>query len=138
MYLQSFQLTNLSVQSMKLKDKTENLCRIFMNKFIKISHTWRKQQVVISSTMTCTCRDDFDEIIHKNNPTKHCGLVFYLYFDPTMLIEIAVYNIGHLLVGKGLILRTVPTNTEVFLCSLLVCGKSRSKQGLIGIQKHWG
>ena len=25
----------------------------------------------------------------KNNPTKHCGLVFKLYFDPTTLIEIA-------------------------------------------------
>ena len=41
--------------------------------------------------MTCTCRDDFDEIIHENNPTKHCGLVFYLDYNPTTLIEIAVY-----------------------------------------------
>lgn len=40
--IQSFQLT-LSVQSMKLKDKTESLRGIFMNKFIKISHAWRKQ-----------------------------------------------------------------------------------------------
>ena len=62
--IQLFQLM-LSVQSMKLKDKTESLRGIFMNKFIKISHAWRKQYVVISSTMTCTCRDDFDEIIHK-------------------------------------------------------------------------
>ena len=47
---------------MKLKDKTESLRGIFMNKFIKISHVWRKQYVVISSTVTCTCRGDFDEI----------------------------------------------------------------------------
>ena len=40
--IQSFQLT-LSVQSMELKDKTESLRGIFMNKFIKISHAWRKQ-----------------------------------------------------------------------------------------------
>ena len=40
-YIQSFQLT-LSVQSMKLKDKTESLRMIFMNIFIKISHAWRK------------------------------------------------------------------------------------------------
>ena len=40
--VQLFQLT-LSVQSMKLKDKTESLRGIFMNKFIKISHAWRKQ-----------------------------------------------------------------------------------------------
>ena len=40
--IQLFQLT-LSVQSMKLKDKTESLRGIFMNKFIKISHAWRKQ-----------------------------------------------------------------------------------------------
>ena len=36
-----FQLT-LSVQSMKLKDKTESLRGVFMNKFIKISHAWKK------------------------------------------------------------------------------------------------
>ena len=40
--IQLFQLT-LSVQSIKLKDKTESLRGIFMNKFIKISHAWRKQ-----------------------------------------------------------------------------------------------
>ena len=40
--IQLFQLT-LSVQSMKLKDKTESLRGIFMNKFINISHAWRKQ-----------------------------------------------------------------------------------------------
>ena len=40
--IQLFQLT-LSVQSMKIKDKTERLRGIFMNKFIKISHAWRKQ-----------------------------------------------------------------------------------------------
>ena len=34
--IQLFQLT-LSVQSIKLKDKTESLRGIFMNKFIKIS-----------------------------------------------------------------------------------------------------
>ena len=28
----------------------------------------------------------------KNNPTKHCGLVFKLDFNPTTLIEIAVYT----------------------------------------------
>ena len=39
--IQLFQLT-LSVQSIKLKDKTESLRGIFMNKFIKISHAWRK------------------------------------------------------------------------------------------------
>ena len=37
--IQLLQLT-LSVQSMKLKDKTESLRGIFMNKFIKISHAW--------------------------------------------------------------------------------------------------
>ena len=42
--------------------------------------------------MICTCRDDFDEIIHKNNPTKHCGLIFKLDFNPITLIEIAVCN----------------------------------------------
>ena len=41
-HIQLFQLT-LSVQSKKLKDKTESLRGIFMNKFIKISHAWRKQ-----------------------------------------------------------------------------------------------
>ena len=41
-YVQLFQLT-LSVQSMKLRDETESLRGIFMNKFIKISHAWRKQ-----------------------------------------------------------------------------------------------
>ena len=41
-YIQSFQLT-LSVESIKLKDKTESLRGICMNKFIKISHAWRKQ-----------------------------------------------------------------------------------------------
>ena len=28
----------------------------------------------------------------KNNPTKHCGLVFWLDINPTTLIEIAVYK----------------------------------------------
>ena len=41
-HIQLFQLT-LSDESMKLKDKTESLRGIFMNKFIKISHAWRKQ-----------------------------------------------------------------------------------------------
>ena len=41
-HIQLFQLM-LSVPSMKLKDKTESLRGIFMNKFIKISHAWRKQ-----------------------------------------------------------------------------------------------
>ena len=42
MCIQLFQLT-LLVQSIKLKDKTESLRGIFMNKLIKISHAWRKQ-----------------------------------------------------------------------------------------------
>ena len=56
--IQLFQLT-LSVQSIKLKDNTESLRGIFMNKLIK------SVMPGISSTMTCTCRNDFDEIIHK-------------------------------------------------------------------------
>ena len=35
--------STLSDESMKLKYKTESLGAIFMNKFIKISHAWRKQ-----------------------------------------------------------------------------------------------
>ena len=35
-------------------------------------------------------------------------------------------------------LRTVPTNIEVFLCSLLLCGKSRSYQGLLESRKKIG
>ena len=35
-------------------------------------------------------------------------------------------------------LRTVPTNTEVFLCGLWLCGKSRSQQGLLESKKKIG
>ena len=35
-------------------------------------------------------------------------------------------------------LRTVPTNTEVFLCGLCLCGKIRSKQGLLESKKTIG
>ena len=40
------------------------------------------------------------------------------------------------LIGKGL--RTVPTNKEVFLCGLLLCGESRSWQGLLESKKKIG
>ena len=42
--------------------------------------------------MTCTCRDDFDEIIHKKIIPQNIAVLSFSFFNPTTLIEIAVYN----------------------------------------------
>ena len=69
-------------------------------------------------------------------------LKFLVVHQTPSLITGFVYAIGKPLeiapILKSSYLRTMPTNTEVFLCGLWLCGKSRPLQGLLESKKKIG